>query len=732
METRNETGSRKGRWERSYSPVAIERRWQDVWRERSCHAAPGPSHPGDPAYVFSPAPFTSGDIHMGHVRSYTIADVYARFRRARGDAVLFCLGFDSFGLPAEQAAAKRAVAPAAWISRCRARMSKQLDRLGLSLDWTRSFVTSEEEQYRWSQWLFLEFMRAGLVYRASEGVARCPQCETVLARVQVQDGRCWRCNAETEITQLRQWFLRVTAYLDENEQRLEQLSGWDGMSVAAQRTVIGRVEGAELSVLSPDGAEMTVFVSAPERLAEARFAMLSPRHPQVGSWAADPVVKAELEKVRKGGLAREDRKAKEVPIVDTGYAIQVPGVSRLLPVVITPGVDARFGPTFVLGIPGDHDADRTLADRIPSDVRREVVPPVADAVLETACRYRARDFVISRQRAWGTPIPIVHCGACGAVPVPVSELPVRLPSDLDVEAGGNALAARADFAATACPKCGAAARRETDTLDCHLDGIWAQFPGCVPREERRRSMFTHPELNRWLPAAMVVWGADGGPYMFDERMITKALRDIGPLSHFESGEPFVRAVMHEMVHLDGQKMSKHLGNVVDPMSLVEDLGADTVRFAILHAAAPRKVVRWSEDLLLFATHFLREVWEYAEGRMHWASGAHIDRADPIRRRLAGRCEAAIRRLTASLEGLDVQRATRGLIHLLARIREFERTATATRRVLNEEDREAVGSALVAFVRMLAPISPHLAEELWDRAGRGGLICEAAWPDREQL
>jgi len=669
---------------------------------------------------------------MGHVRSYTIADVYARFRRLRGDAVLFCLGFDSFGLPAEQAAAKRSVPPAAWIDRCRRRMMTQLDRLGLSLDWGRSFVTSEDEQYRWSQWLFLKFLQAGLVYRASEGVDWCPRCETVLARIQVQDGSCWRCGARVEVVQLPQWFLRVTAYLAENEQRLEGLRGWDAMSVAAQRTVIGRVDGVELPVLSPDGSETRLFASGSGQLDLARFAMLSPRHPEVERWAGDPEVRAGLEVIRKGGLNRENRSAGETPVVDTGYAIQIPGARGPLPVVITPGVDARFGPAFVLGMPDAHRADAKIAERISPATRRTLVPSARGSAPGPAFRHRVRDFVISRQRVWGAPIPVVHCGSCGQVPVPESELPVRLPPDLALEASGNSLAERPDFVATECPRCGRPARRETDTLDCHLDGIWAQFPGCVPRESRRHDMFTHPGLRRWLPAAMVVWGADGGPYMFDERMITKALRDLGPLSALESGEPFQRAVMHEMVHLDGQKMSKHLGNVVDPMSMVEDLGADTIRFAILHAAAPRKVVRWSEDRLLFAARFLRGVWEYAEPRMSWVADARIDGDDPIRRRLANRCETAIGRLTSSLERLEVQRATRDLIHLLSRIREFERTAELTRGTLNQLDREAVGAALLAFVQMLSPVSPHLAEELWERSGRAGLACEARWPERGRL
>jgi leucyl-tRNA synthetase len=350
--------------------------------------------------------------------------------------------------------------------------------------------------------------------------------------------------------------------------------------------------------------------------------------------------------------------------------------------------------------------------------------------MRLASRFRLRDFVISRQRPWGTPIPTVTCEECGIVPLRVDELPVELPIQHRLwRDGGNPLA-DPSFASTRCPSCAGPARRESDTLDCHFDGIWLAIASCVRNGDRTEHLFDHLELRRWLPGRLLLWGADGGGYVFDQRMMVKALRDIGPLDYLSRGEIFDRASMHEMVHFEGQKMSKHLGNVVDPLALVETVGADAVRFAVLHAAAPRKVLQWSEETVAYAHNFVARSWNYAEPRLRALSdlpGLRIDPADSLRARLLRWCGAAVARTGHELEALETQRATRALIEFLDRIEDFERRVGETRHRLDDRDREAMATALLLYVRLLAPITPHLAEELWAAADRDGLVVEQPWP-----
>jgi leucyl-tRNA synthetase len=310
-----------------YDPVSTELRWQEEWRRRRSYATPDEQHPGPSSYVYAASPFTSGDVHIGHVRSYSIADAYARLRRATGDAVLYSMGYDSFGLPAEEAATRNDLPPADWIARCRKRMTSQFERIGFSLDWDRTFTSSDPEMYRWSQWLFLEFLREGFVYRATESVDWCPRCETVLARLQVEDGCCWRCHGAVSAVEKQQWFLRVTAYGEENEEALARLSGWDELMSASQRTVSGRVDGVEIDGMGPDGEPIVVFTPYPQAVAEARFVAISPRHPEIERWSGQPGVREELVALRKGGWQRATRKADSLAVLDTGLSATVPGAA---------------------------------------------------------------------------------------------------------------------------------------------------------------------------------------------------------------------------------------------------------------------------------------------------------------------------------------------------------------------------------------------------------------------
>ncbi|HEY3959213.1 MAG TPA: class I tRNA ligase family protein [Solirubrobacteraceae bacterium] len=804
----------------SYDPRAIEARRQEAWREREAFATPVPTEDGPPhRYIKPSAPFTSGNVHIGHVRSYSIGDAYARYRRARGDAVLFAFGFDAFGLPAELGAIAGGVSPSDWVARCTTHMTGQLQRLGFSFDWARSFVSSEAIMYRWSQWLFLTLLDAGLIYRGTGNVDWCDTCQTTLATIQVEDGLCWRCHNPVRLIQRPQWYLRVSAYVQENDSRLEELSEsgiWDESALASQRFVLGRVDGVEVDLgrvdesspvtanpIGPAGpaitandAEpteenavgLTVFTPHGDALARARFVLISPKHPDIERWS-DSVSDEQLEELRSGGLERDAREAEALPLIDTGHVVSAPAGGDPLPVLISPVVDGRFGVTAVLGIPARDRTDAVIARRLGLDPEREEKEDdreegqangIASASGDTgvgpggahgradaadgadggagraAVRYRANDFSISRQRSWGTPIPIVYCDECGAVPVPKEQLPVELPLDLKPTGAGNPLAEREDFVQTVCPQCGELARRETDTLDCHFDALWLWVPVCVPPDARNRTLeeiLALGDLRHWLPSERVVAGSDSGNFVFDQRIVTKALRDIGPFAFLSDGEPFAGCLFHEMVIRDGRKMSKHLGNVVDPDELVERYGADTVRLATLYAARPQRSLNWSDSAVLRCHRFLNQVWDFTQAHLVAeapngdgalpgsdsalanadGNGSRMDGQEPerdtsehLRVKLGKWCETAVEKISEEMDDLEMHSAVRNVMRLFDRIKDFEKRVLGRQPTLGAADREALSDALSVLVQLLGPFTPHLAEELWMALGHED-STQTPWP-----
>jgi leucyl-tRNA synthetase len=725
----------------SYDAGRIEAARQAAWIERGDFEAPKPAAGQARVYVKPSSPFTSGNLHMGHVRDYSIGDAYARFRRARGDAVLFGFGFDAFGLPAELAAIERQEPPADWVAQCGERMLGQMKRLGFSFDYDRVFYSSDESQYRWSQWLFLALYERDMIYLDDATVDWCDTCNTTLASIQVEDGRCWRCHNEVRLIRRPTWFLRITPYLEENDANTEQLENWDDLALATQRYILGRSDGVELD-LEGSGGPLTVFSPHADAVGHASFVLLSPRHPEVDAWVNGDAVREELEQMRSGGWDRSARDARSVPVLDTEGTVTAPDGSEL-PVLISPIVDARFGATAAFGIPAADEADRDIAARFDRVAGREepegdegeeapAAAPVAGA--REAKRYRANDFSISRQRSWGTPIPMIHCEECGPVPVPEAELPVVLPRDIKPTGEGNPLAERSDFVDVACPKCGAAAKRETDTLDCHFDALWLWVPAAVPPEARAEQMFDHPDLREWLPAERLVAGGDSGGFVFDQRIVTKALRDRGSFDFIADGEPFAGCLFHEMVIADGRKMSKHLGNVVNPDELVEQYGADTVRLAILYAAGPAKTLNWSDGALKFANRFLRGLWTYSQDRFAALEDTPGDEAaaadtEHMRDRLVKWCDNGLERITADTEQLQMHKAVRNLTRLFERIQDFEKRVAQRRGQLDRADAEAQVAALVLLARALAPFAPHTAEELLIASGHeGGADLAATWPE----
>jgi leucyl-tRNA synthetase len=753
----------------SYDPQIIEARRQAAWQAREAFRTPEIAEDRPRKYIKPSAPFTSGNIHIGHVRSYSIGDAYARFCRGRGEDVLFAFGFDSFGLPAELGAIAGKEPPSAWVNRCAEHMILQLRRLGFSFDWERTFMSSEAIMYRWSQWLFLTLLEAGLVYRGTGSVDWCDTCQTVLATIQVEDGTCWRCHHPVRLIQRPQWYLRISEYVPENDRRLEELAAsgiWDENALASQRFVLGRVDGVEVDLLGEDGEPLTVFTPHSDALDLARFVSVSPRHPQVDEWARDEGLAQRLDELRAVGLERSAREAQTMPFVETGRLLASPTGGEPLPVIVTPTVDGRFGPTAVFGVPERDRTDALIAERLfgpsedapahtgdtasgetPTTPSHASVPGAREAV-----RYRANDFTISRQRSWGTPIPIVYCDGCGTVPLPKEALPVILPLDLTPTGTGNPLAEREDFVQTTCPKCGGPAKRETDTLDCHFDALWLWVPVCVPPAERAQSLehiLALEDLRAWLPSERVVAGSDSGNFVFDQRTVTKALRDIGPLEFLSDGEPFAGCLFHEMVIRDGRKMSKHLGNVVDPDELVAQYGADTVRLAVLFAARAQRSLNWSDGDVKRCHRFLRQLWDYSHAHFTLdpaglgqdaTNGAATDgeqtavmgpdKTEHLRKRLSQWCETAVEKITEDARELEMHSAVRNVMRLFDRVRDYEKRVIAKRGSLCTEDSEALIEALRMLARVLMPFAPHIAEQLLIDSTPSGAEIDASWPQGE--
>ncbi len=743
---------------RRYDPQQIEASRQAAWRVRDAFRTPALSEDQPHLYIKPSAPFTSGNVHIGHVRSYSIGDAYARYRRARGEAVLFSFGFDAFGLPAELGAIAGGVPPSEWVARCAEHMTGQLQRLGFSFDWERSFLSSDPIMYRWSQWLFLVLLEHDLIYRGSGNVDWCDNCETTLASIQVEPGgTCWRCHGPVRLIELPQWYLRISPYLEENDERLAERAAsgkWDDVALASQEIVLGRVDGVELDLPAGQEGVLTVFTPHADALADARFVLMSPRHPDADRWASDPPVRERLEQLRTGGWERSAREAETIPLIDTGRLVGGPG-GGALPVIVSPLVDSRFGATVVLGVPAADHADEVIASRLGLDggapeagngAGAGRTTPAAQGSIagapRAAKRYRAFDFAISRQRSWGTPIPIVYCESCGAVPLERDQLPVILPLDLRPTGTGNPLADLEEWVRTSCPRCGGEARRETDTLDCHFDALWLWVPACVPpeaREDPLEEILALPDLRHWLPSERLVAGSDSGNFVFDQRTITKALRDIGPLAFLTDGEPFAGCLFHEMVISGGRKMSKHLGNVVDPDELVARYGADTVRLAVLYAARPQRSLNWSDSAVVRCNRYLAQVWDYtqaklaeapvADGADSGAPGADSERdnTEHLRLRLSKWSATAVEKITEDMENLEMHSAVRNIMRLFDLIKKFEKLVLARQPALNAANRAALLDALRLHAQMLGPFAPHLAEELWIALGGEEHGAQTPWP-----
>lgn len=730
----------------------LDERWQATWREQRVFATPGEDAEGPSRYIFPSCPFTSGNAHLGHARIYSVSDAFARFRRAMGDQILFTTGFDSFGLPSELEAIRRGITPAEWVDQCCENFRRDFSALGVSFDWERSFVTCEEQHYQWTQYLFLLLLEHDLIYRQERQVHWCGSCQTVLAQTQAEGGVCWRCESPVDFVPLEQWFFRATRYAAENDDNLDTLKGWDQNALGAQRSLLSRVEGVELDATTPAGSTEAVFAAEPDALAQAAFVAVSPNHPRLTAWVGELEESEAMRDMRSMGWRSGDR-ASTVEVIDTGLVATIPGIDRPLPVLVSPIVDARHGATASLGFPGVDRTDAEVGEKVGIVRADEAGADGVAVAVETraARRYAITDFSIGRQRSWGAPIPIVYCGDCGVVPVPKEQLPVVLPKDLRIDGTGRPLAEDASFVNTECPSCCGPARRETDTLDCHVDAFWTWLSISVPYADRATAMFDHPQTARWLPVTNVIRGTDGAGFVFDQRSFTKMLRDVGLLTHIEDGEPFTNQRMIGLVRFDGKKMSKHLRNTVELKQMLEEVGADTLRVAMLYAAAPKNDFHWTDEPIRYCAEFLSQLWDWAAPRLgRWQeldSGVRkrIDGGTRLRRKLTTWCDVAQRNVTRALDAIEMKHAVEGAIALFDKLREFERRALAAHGAesgfrpsatasgpptgdVSTLDEAALLIALRQLVQLLAPMAPHLAEELWSLCGEERLLATLPWPE----
>ncbi|MDP1027806.1 leucine--tRNA ligase [Sphingomonas sp. KR1UV-12] len=756
-----------------YNALKADAHWQSVWDERRTFAAD--DHSAKPrSYVLEMFPYPSGRIHMGHVRNYTMGDVLARYRRMIGHEVLHPMGWDAFGMPAENAAMEKGVHPGSWTRANIATMKAQLKRLGFALDWTRELATCEPDYYGHEQALFLDLFAAGLVYRKESSVNWDPVDMTVLANEQVIDGRGWRSGALVEKRKLSQWFLRITDFADELLDGLAELKDWPDKVRLMQENWIGRSQGLQFRFRLSDAGEVEVFTTRPDTIFGASFVAVAADHPIAQALAArDAEVAAFVARCKQGGTTAAELETQEKLGFDTGLTAQHPiDPAVRLPVYIANFVLMEYGTGAVFGVPAHDQRDLDFARKYDLPVRRVVSDgadedpvfvgdeaytgpgalvnshfldgmDVADAKRAIISRaegegwgtgttvFRLRDWGVSRQRYWGTPIPIIHCAACGPVPVPNDQLPIVLPEDVSFAVPGNPLDRHPTWKHVACPSCGVDAVRETDTLDTFVDSSWYFIRFASQPDDRP---FDRTVAEEWLPVGQYIGGVEHAIlHLLYARFWTRALRHIGKL---DVAEPFAGLftqgmVTHETYKSDDgrwlsppevengietatgrpvtvgrvEKMSKSKKNTVDPEPIVDQYGADAVRWFMLSDSPPERDLPWSEAGIEGSWRFVQRLW-----RIVTADKA-AEGDDLALRKLAHR---TVRDVAGDIEGLQFNKAVARLYTL----------ASAIEKAAPSHDRHAAAHTLLLLV---APMVPHVAEEAWVAAGHDGLIADAAWP-----
>ena len=744
----------------SYDPHAIEQKWQQVWDETGAFATPNPDDPAadpDPkAYVLEMLPYPSGELHMGHVLNYTLGDVVSHVRRRKGWSVLRPMGYDAFGLPAENAAIREGRDPREVTERNIAAIREQIRRMGWSIDWTREISTHEPEYYRWTQWMFLKLFAAGLAYRKAAPVKWCPNDQTVLANELVIDGRCERCGAEVEARNLEQWLFRITDYADRLLDDMTLLESWPERVLTMQRNWIGRSEGAEVSFhIEAFAEDVPVFTTRPDTLFGATFFVLAPEHPLVERFAEhSPEGEALRAYARHAATRKSDERAaaEEKTGVFTGFYAINPVNDARIPIWVADYVLMDYGTGAIMAVPAHDERDFSFAVRFGLPVVTVVAAPGGEtlegaayvshseedvlvnsgpftglsspaarrAIVEWLARqgrgseavsYRLRDWLLSRQRYWGCPIPIVHCARCGVVAVPEADLPVVLPEVDDyLPKGRSPLAAAEDWVATVCPTCGGDARRETDTMDTFVDSSWYFLRYTDPHNET--APFDRGLVDYWLPVNQYIGGIEHAIlHLMYARFFTKALHDLG-LVGFR--EPFARLFNQGMIYRFGAKMSKSKGNVVAPDALVERFGADALRLYILFMGPADQDKEWQDTGVEGMWRFLARLWRVVGEQIARPLPAATEGATP----LARKAHETIHKVSDDIERRFV----------------FNTPVAAVMELVNEISKTP-GDAQARFaaetaVSLIQPYAPHIAEELWSRLGHARLWAEP-WPRAQE-
>ena len=755
--------------EEKYQPKKIEEKWQRIWEERKSFRVSENSRLPK-YYLLEMFPYPSGQIHMGHVRNYSIGDVIARYKRMRGYNVLHPMGWDAFGLPAENAAIERGVHPAKWTMENIAYMRDQLKKMGFSYDWEREFATCDESYYRWEQLFFIEMFRRGLAYKKLSTVNWCEKCRTVLANEQVEGGRCWRCEQEVGVRELEQWFFRTTAYAEELLGELDHLTGWPEKVLAMQRNWIGKSVGAEiLFPLVGREEALNVFTTRQDTVYGATFVSLAVEHPLAlelsRSTPQERTVREFVERIQRINQTRREADEAEKEGLFTGAYCMNPFTGEKIPIYLANFVLMEYGTGAVMAVPAHDQRDFEFARKYGLPVRVVIQPQgkrikaeeMAEAFVEDGVmvssgpftglrssegreklaayleekgwgkkdiRYRLRDWGISRQRYWGAPIPILYCDSCGALPVPEGELPVVLPKDVEFSGeGGSPLAKLPEFFKASCPKCGGPARRETDTMDTFVESSWYFARYACPDEQD--APLDKARVAYWMPVDQYIGGIEHAVlHLLYARFFTKVLRDLGWIA---LGEPFTNLLTQGMVIKDGAKMSKSKGNVVDPDFLIERYGADTARLFALFAAPPEKDLDWSDQGVEGAYRFLTRLWRFVSQYRDALASAALDldqkELSPTLRELRRQIHRTIKKVTDDIEGrFHFNTAIAAVMEL------FNALSLAGKdESVWQDGTPLIKGGVETLVVLLYPFVPHMASELWESLGHRNSLEEIRWP-----
>ncbi|MDR1167867.1 MAG: leucine--tRNA ligase [Heliobacteriaceae bacterium] len=752
----------------AYYPQEIEKKWQKIWDDTKAFKTYDDSEKPK-YYALSMWPYPSGKLHMGHVRNYTITDVIARFKKANGFNVLHPIGWDSFGLPAENAAMQNKADPAAWTDENIAYMTKQMKMLGLSYDWDREITACKPDYYKWTQWLFLQFYKKGLAYKKEAAVNWCEECATVLANEQVIDGKCWRCENLVEKKYLSQWFLKITDYAEALLEDLDKLTGWGDNVKTMQANWIGKSHGAVLKFKTAEqDIEIPVYTTRPDTAFGITYLVVAPEYKDIELLTTDEN-KAAVEEYRANARKMTEIERLSTERTKTGVPLGThavnPFTGEKFPLWTADYALAEYGTGAVMAVPAHDTRDYEFAIKYNLPIKEVIAPsslqpcgrseayaepgimvnsgkfngmPNEDAkkaITEAAVnggfgefktQYRLRDWLISRQRYWGAPIPIVYCEKCGIVPE--ENLPVLLPEDVNFETTGvSPVLTSKTFINTVCPCCGGPAKRETDTMDTFVCSSWYYLRFADPKNSEKP--FDREIVNKWLPVDQYVGGIEHAIlHLLYSRFFTKALRDMGLL---DFDEPFANLLTQGMVLKDGSKMSKSKGNTVDPDEIFENYGADTARLFILSDSPPARDFDWSDAGVEGCYKFLNRVWKLIASN---ADKINLSTALPPGS-LAKENDDLVRMVHMTIKGVTNDIACGFQFNtVISKYRELTNAVYDRRNAktdLNEEDKAVLGFAIVSLIKLMAPVVPHLCEEVWRELGGGGSIHDQKWPEYDE-